>query len=328
MKSRVKRTLMTAVVLSAGLLLAEERLVVEAVLARVNDRIMTVSDFQRRLEVELAQVPPPPSVEALREFVRQMFDSIVDEMILLERAQQKRLTVDDEMVDNAIENLRKENNLEDDQAFEEALRSSGLTVDQLRDRYRQSMLLQRTAQSEITPTEITEQELLQRYEAEKENRYRVPPMVELEQLFFPVAADQSDRQQVLRRAQGIIERVQAGNDLRAEATLAGIAVQELGTIPEADLRPELRDVIEEIEVGGLTKPLDTGGGIQVIHLLARIPAGFQSFEEVKDSIRREVSMESYQQQTRGVVDRLKSEYLVEIDEDRLAQIINGIAGTA
>jgi parvulin-like peptidyl-prolyl isomerase len=190
------------------------------------------------------------------------------------------------------------------------------------------MLLQRTAQSEITPTEITEQELLQRYEAEKENRYRVPPMVELEQLFFPVAPDQSDRQQVLRRAQGIIERVQAGNDLRAEATLAGIAVQELGAIPEADLRPELRDVIEEIEVGGLTKPLDTGGGIQVIHLLARIPAGFQSFEEVKDSIRREVSMESYQQQTRGVVDRLKTEYLVEIDEDRLAQIINGIAGTA
>jgi len=313
--------------LAAATIGAGERIVVETILVRVNDRIMTVSDFQRRLETELLQAAaPPPSAEALESFARSMFENTVDEMILLERAQEKRLRVDEEMVDNAIDSLRRENNLEDEQAFDEALSSSGLSVEQLRDRYRQSMLIQRTAQSEITPTEITEQELLQQYEAEKQERYSVPPMVVLEQLFFSIASDGSDRAQVLGRANGLIERVRAGSDLTAEATLAGIEVQDLGGIPESDLRPDLKAVVDDMEVGDLTDPLNTGGGLQIILLVDRLSATFQSFEEVRESIRREVSRESYQQQTRGVVDRLKSEYLVEIDEDQFSLLIQSLLG--
>jgi parvulin-like peptidyl-prolyl isomerase len=244
-------------------------------------------------------------------------------MILLERADEKRITVDDEMLDNAIANLREENDLQDDEMFEQALQSAGLTVQALRERYRRSILIQRAAQSEINPTEITGEELLQRYEADKE-RYRVPAKVELEQLFFPVAADGSDRESVLQRARGLVERVRSGNDMRAEATLAGIQVQDLGAIPEADLRPELRAVLQELEEGGITDPLDTGGGLQVIRLVRRIPAGFQQFEEVKESIRRQMSLESYEQQTRGVVERLRGEYLVVIHEDRLSQFLESI----
>jgi parvulin-like peptidyl-prolyl isomerase len=186
----MNRRLMAAsclgMVLLAAAAAAGDRVVIEAVLVRVNDRIMTMIDFQRRLEVELSQIPAPPTGDELESFTRSLFETVVDEMILLERAVEKRLTVDDKQIDNAIENLREQNNLQDDAAFEEALRSAGVTVDDLRARFRHSMLLQRTAQSEITPTEITEQELFQRYEAEKDERYRVPPMVELEQLFFPI----------------------------------------------------------------------------------------------------------------------------------------------
>ncbi len=313
--------------LAAGTV-AAERFVIEAVLVRVNDRIMTITDFQRRLEVELSQIPEPPTGSDLESFARGLFDSIVNEMILLERAAEKRLKIEEGQVDSAIDNLREQNNLQDDAAFEEALRSAGLTVDDLRARFRQSMLLQRTAQSEVTPTEITEQELFQRYEEDKEERYRVPPMVELEQLFFPIAADSSDRAEVLQRARGLVERVRSGNDLRAEATLAGIEVQQLGAIPEQDLRPDLKQTIDGMEENGITDPLETGGGLQVIRLIERRPASFQSFEEVKDAIRREVSNAAYEQQTRGVVERLKGEYLVEINEQQLQEILRDLAGTA
>jgi parvulin-like peptidyl-prolyl isomerase len=309
--------------LLAAAALAGDRMLVEAMLVRVNDRILTVSDFGTRLRLELSQSQAPPSEEALRGFARQVFEAVVDEMILLERADEKRITVDDEMLDNAIANLREENDLQDDEMFEQALQSAGLTVQALRERYRRSILIQRAAQSEINPTEITGEELLQRYEADKE-RYRVPAKVELEQLFFPVAADGSDRESVLQRARGLVERVRSGNDMRAEATLAGIQVQDLGAIPEADLRPELRAVLQELEEGGITDPLDTGGGLQVIRLVRRIPAGFQQFEEVKESIRRQMSLESYEQQTRGVVERLRGEYLVVIHEDRLSQFLESI----
>lgn len=327
MNRRMMAATCVGIALLAAGTVAAERFVIEAVLVRVNDRIMTITDFQRRLEVELSQIPEPPTGSDLESFARGLFDSIVNEMVLLERAAEKRLKIEEGQVDSAIDNLREQNNLQDDAAFEEALRSAGLTVDDLRARFRQSMLLQRTAQSEVTPTEITEQELFQRYEEDKEERYRVPPMVELEQLFFPIAADSSDRAEVLQRARGLVERVRSGNDLRAEATLAGIEVQQLGAIPEQDLRPDLKQTIDGMEENGITDPLETGGGLQVIRLIERRPASFQSFEEVKDAIRREVSNAAYEQQTRGVVERLKGEYLVEINEQQLQEILRDLAGT-
>ena len=90
---------------------AAERVVVEGVLVRVNDRIITISDFTERVRQELTQMPTPPNNEELRQFTDMLLDEMVNELVLMERATEKRLTVDDEMVDQAIESLRKENNL-------------------------------------------------------------------------------------------------------------------------------------------------------------------------------------------------------------------------
>jgi parvulin-like peptidyl-prolyl isomerase len=302
-----------------------DRQVVEAILVRVNDRIVTISDFRERLEVELSQLPSRPEGEELDRFAHQFFQAQVDELILLERAREKKLTVEDEMVDKAIAELREQNQLQDDAAFKAALAGAGLTEQALRDRYRHNMLLQRAVQSEIKPSEITEEEIRQRYEANKE-QYRVPAKVELEQVFLPAADDGADRRQVMLTAQGLVERVRGGADLRAEATLAGAEIQELGAIPETDLRAELQQILAPLADNGLSDPLETAGGVQVVRLVRRIPAGYQPFEEVEESIRRQLSQGAYQDQTKGMVERLKGEYLVEIHEDRLDRIIVELGG--
>ena len=65
---------------------------------------------------------------------------------------------------------------------------------------------------------------------------------------------------------------------------------------------------------------------QVIRLVETIPAGYQPFDEVADDIRRQVSAESYEEQTRGLVEKLKKEYLVEVYEDRLAIVYRNLGG--
>ena len=71
---------------------------------------------------------------------------------------------------------------------------------------------------------------VQRYETDKE-RFRVPAKVELEQIFFAADGDQAADSQTRRVAQGLVDRVREGSDLRAEVTLAGAEIQELGAIP-------------------------------------------------------------------------------------------------
>jgi len=294
--------------------------VLEAVIVRVNDRIVTLSEFRERLRLELGQRTPPLRGEEVRRFAEQLLDAVLQEQVLLERAREKRIEVSDADVDRAIKGLREANDLTDDRVFQKALEESGMTVDQLRERYRQSLLLQRTVQSEVGSVEITTEEVRQEYERLKE-QFRVPEKVELEQLFFPVAEDGSDREAVLARARGLVERVRRGADLKAEATLAGVELTSLGEIPVGDLRPELREVLDGLEPGGITDPIATTGGYQVLRLVRRIPAGYEPFEAVKEQLRRRLSQQRYQEQTRGLVERLEKRYLVEVHPELLDLVL-------
>ena len=300
-----------------------DRVVVEGVLVRVNERIVTISDFTERIRQELTQMPTQPNNEELQQFTEMLLEEMVSELVLLERAQEKRLNIEDAQVDQALENLRKENNLEDDEAWEQALASAGMTVEALRERYYRQMLLQRAVQGEVRPVEITEEELRQQYELDKEN-FRVPAKVNLEQVYL--AESGSNSAELDRRARGIVDRVRSGADFRAEATLAGAELQELGAIPADDCRPELKQALEPLSDGDVTDPLSITGGVQIVRLVERIPAGYQPFEEVVDEIRRQHSAATYESQTRGLVEKLKSQYLVEVPREYLDVVFASLGG--
>jgi parvulin-like peptidyl-prolyl isomerase len=300
-----------------------ERMIVEGVLVRVNERIVTISDFTQRIRQELAQMPSLPNNEELHRFTEMLLEEMISELVLLERATEKRLTVEDAAVNSALDNLREENNLQDDEAWEQALKAAGLTVESLRERYHRQMLLQRAVQGEVRPVEITEEELRQQYEIDREE-YRVPAKVALQQIFIP--EDGSGSAGISRRAQGIVDRVRAGADLKAEATLAGSELQDLGAIPVDDCRPELRQALEPLANGEIADPLTVTGGVQIVRLVERIPEGYQPFEDVVESIRRERSAESYEGQTRGLVEKLKQQYLVEVHREYLDIVFANLGG--
>jgi len=322
----LKTWTVVAALTAAAAVGAGERWVLETILVRVNDRIVTSTDFGERLSQELSQFSNPPQGAELRQYAERLFDDLVSELVLLERASERQVTVDEATLDRAIESLREENELQDDAAFRQALESSGITERQLRERYRQTILLQRAVQGEVKPTEITEEEVRRQYERDRE-MYRVPEKVELEQLYFPVDEEGSALETTLRRVEGLVGRVREGADLTAEATLAGVGLQELGAIPVADLRPELRAAIDDVPAGGLSDPIEAPGGIQVLRVVQRIPAGYQPFEEVREAIRRRLSEQAYQRQTSGLVERLKEEYLVEVHLDRLTAVLEQLEAT-
>ncbi len=325
----LKRILCLGVV-SFGLLVAAavsgaEREVLEAILIRVNDRIVTVAEFEKRLEQELAQTTKPPEGEALLAFRDQLVENLVNEMILMERAVEKNIVPDEGAIDEAVAGLREENNLQDDELFEAALAESGMTEESLRERYRNSFMVQRAAQGEFRSTEITQEELKIFYEQDKD-KYAVPAKVELQQMIFPVAADGSDTEAVGNRVLAMLERVEGGADLQAEATLAGVELQELGAIPIQDLRPELVELLKPLGDGDFSDPAVTAGGIQVLRLVQRIPEGYQPFEEVEGEIRRRETERVFYEQRSGFIDRLKENYLVEVHSERLAGGDGGLDG--
>jgi hypothetical protein len=60
-------------------------------------------------------------------------------------------------------------------------------------------------------------------------------------------------------------------------------------------------------------------------VLRRIPEGYEPFEEVEENIKRRMSANAYQKQSKEFVDRLKTEFLVEIDQAQLDLILDEVA---
>jgi len=311
---------MGLILLLSGMLAAGERRLLEGIMIRVNDEILTMSEFEDRLTQELSQLSPQPEGKDLELFAKRLLDNTANEMILLERAKEKGITADDASVEAAVQGLRKENGLEDDEKFKAALKESGLTLESLKQRYRRSFLMSRAAQSEIKPTEITTEELRQVYEKNKE-QYAVPAKIHLEQVIFPVAKDQSDLEAVDKRARALMKRLSEGADLKAELTLAGVKLQDLGEIPVDDLRPELVKLLNQLPLNTFSDPLATPGGIQLLRVLKKIPAGYRSFDSVKEEIRRQESERLFREQQGGLIDKLKEDYLVEVHPEYIPAVL-------
>ena len=64
--------------------------------------------------------------------------------------------------------------------------------------------------------------------------------------------------------------------------------------------------------------------MQVVDLVERIPAGYQPFDEVVDQLRRQRAAEDYESQTKGLVERLKEEYIVVVHPERIPAILAGL----
>ena len=288
-----------------------ERQVIEAVVVRVNDRILTVTDMRKRVSERAAEsgsVVPADAYPALVE-------EAADDLCLLERAIELKIEVDEEEVSEQLKGLKEQNRIETDEQFEQTLRTMGLSVEQLRARMREQMLINRVMQREIGNIPITEEELRRRY-AQEQERYSVPEHVRLEHLVFPVGAQPDDEERAMTRARQLVAAVRSGREFAAilkEETESGNATGgDLGSVAVPDLRPEVRDAVATLRNGEVADPFRTAAGIHVVHLLERVPAGVKPFADVAMELRQRETAERYRTKVRSVVDDLKKRYVVEL----------------
>src|SRR5207248_2045020 len=140
----MKKTLLLTVVLSIAASFSQAGDLVEAIVIRVGDRIITRTQYVRRLKAayaELEQNTPPSQLPAKRTEVRnQLKDELVGELPVKDRADRLNLTVTQDEVKESIDRLKKQYGLTTDKDFDEALKKSGMNRAEMESRMRDSIL--------------------------------------------------------------------------------------------------------------------------------------------------------------------------------------------
>jgi hypothetical protein len=85
----------------------------------------------------------------LDEITPQLVVDAVDELLVMQRGKELGYRMGDEQFSQILTNIRKENKLEDDAAFEAALKQEGLTLPELRKSLERNMIMSRVQQVEV-----------------------------------------------------------------------------------------------------------------------------------------------------------------------------------
>ncbi len=303
--------------LAATAALAAPTQLVEGIVVRVNDRILTTADMRQRAAERAAetgiQVPPTAYPELVQE--------AADELCILERAAELKLEVSNEEVNAAIKQLRERNNVPDDATFEKMLSGMGLTLDDLKGRVRNNILIQRLLQREVGELPITEEELRQRYEKEKSS-FMIGERVHLEHIVFPVLADRSNLDAQLAAARRLAAAARASGDfltlVKQEVAAGNGSGGDLGTLLLTDLRAEVRDAVATMKPGEISEPFTSSAGVHVVRLVERISPTVRPFAEVEKDLRERETERRYREHLDSVVAELKKRYIVETHPELLA----------
>jgi len=93
---------------------AEPARLVEGIVVRVNDRILTTADMRQRAAERMAESGKPVPPEQYGDLVR----DAADELCMLERAAELKIEVGDDEVAAAVNGLREQNQVQDEATFE------------------------------------------------------------------------------------------------------------------------------------------------------------------------------------------------------------------
>lgn len=291
-------------------LTAGERVLVEGIVVRVNDRILTTRDVALRIGERAGELGRPLTADDLQALLREL----TEDVCLIERAHELKIEADDQEVESAIARLREQNQVQDDRAFEESLRTMGMTRDQLRARIRDNIVMNRLLSREVKRPAVTEEELKRRYQSERE-RYRVPERVHLEHIIFTVGSESGDEERVLAAARRLAAAARTTGDflslVKAEVETGKATGGDLGLVAVPDLRREVAAVVAGLAPGEISEPFRSGAGVHVVRLRARVDAAVKPFPEVAEELRAREE-ERYRSHITEIVEGLRKRYVVEV----------------
>lgn len=309
--------------------------VIEQVLVRINGDILTKSEFEQRQVTALRQrqdlqntsLDSPELRRVIAEITPQLVLDAVDELLLVQRGRELGLTLSEEQFTNIVNNIKRQNQLEDDARFQAALKSEGMTMADLRTQLEKNMMVQNVMSREVAQKiSINDEEAKAYYEANKA-AFATPSTVTLREILIAVptsdrgvnaAQDEEAREEALRAR----NRLMGGEPfprLAAEISDSGSKANGglVGPISYNELAPDLQKVIDGLKVGDISQPLRTQRGYQLLKLEEREEVKTKTLEEARNEIGDRIGNEKLAVERIKYLDKLRSEATIVWRNDEL-----------
>jgi peptidyl-prolyl cis-trans isomerase SurA len=312
--------------------------VVEEIIARVNNQIVTRSEYIRsrdQLKQEVQQQDPANADRAFAEKQRDVLRDLIDQQLLLQKAKDLGITGDTELI-KRLDEMRKQMNLETMEDLEKAAEAQGASYEDFKQNLRNQILTQRVIGQEVgshlAMNKEDERKFYDQHRAEMEQ----PEQVRLSEILIapktpakPAAAggakpeppSEAETEAALAaaqaKAQDLFDQIQKGAKFAdlAKKYSDGPSAKDGGDLSDfkrGTLSKELEDKVFALKVGEVTDVIRTKQGYVILQTTEHQMAGIPTLKEVEPRIQDALYMQKLQPALRAFLTTLREEAFIDI----------------
>jgi len=283
------------------------------VMATVDGRKIFRSDVDKYYENNVASAQQAPSGEQATALRLNILHQMIDDEILMRRAEKLGLLATDDEVEHKFNEYKAPFTQEE---FDKRLQEKKITLTDFKRDIRRSITVEKVLNKEVSSKiEISDKDISDYYNAHKGEFNLIEPQYHLAQIMVtpspnPQASNQNDKAQneteARKKIQMISNRLESGDDFGTLAMKYSEDPEtsgnggDLGTIPESGLKgtdPATREAVLKLKPGmfspiiGVVNPATKQvGAFRIVRLVAKEPAGQREYSDprVQQAIRSQL----------------------------------------
>jgi peptidyl-prolyl cis-trans isomerase SurA len=303
--------------------------VIEEIIARVNNQIITRTEFQRskeQLRQEAQQQDPTHADKIVAEKDKDVLRDLIDQQLLLEKGKDLGITGDTELI-KKLDEMRKEMNLDTMEDLEKAATSQGVSFEDFKQNIRNQIITQQVIGKEVgSRMSISKEEEQQFYEQHKSDMEQ-PERIKLSEILVSTekknAADTSTEDQRIAAAQAKAADLLA--QIRKDAKFEDIAKKysdgpsaaqggDLGYFNRGALAKELEDKTFAMKAGAVSDVIRTKQGFVILKVTEHQQAGIPPFSQIEPRVQDAIYMQKLQPALRAYLTKLREEAFIDIKQ--------------
>jgi len=268
--------------------------VTNAVVAIVNDEIITLHDVNRAALPVISEAEKKGSLDdaARTQIRRTALDHLIEKKLTEQKIRELGIKVSEEEIRQAIDDVRKQNNIPSQEALVAALAGQGLSFDQYRAQLQEQIEKLKLVSMEVrAKVQVGESEMRDYYAANLA-KYTEDESYRARHIFFKTG-EKAAPGEILRAkttALAVLADARGGKDFAelakkfSEDPAARKDGGDLGSFKKGDMQPELEKTILSLKPGEVSELVSTPIGFHIIKLEARVAGTTKPFESVKSDI--------------------------------------------
>jgi peptidyl-prolyl cis-trans isomerase SurA len=294
--------------------------VMDRVICVVNNDAITLYELEEAEAHYLYENKEEPPVGDARKALRErLLGNIIENRIQLQQAERDKIVVDDVEINEQLQDIVKKVNAKSQAEFEEALKAQGLTLDGVKKRIRDQIMVQRLTRRKVAlRVSITEQEI-DKYLEENRSKLEVGLSFAARHiLFLPDSGQGEDGWTAAKRkADEVYGLLREGQDFGALAKKYSEDPSSkdggnLGALKRGELAPEIEEAILKLQPGQYSAPFRSPVGYHLFKLDSKETLTGEAYVQTRNQVRDILYRQKYDARLQEWIAEMKQRAIIDV----------------